>query len=155
VRGAQVSIQALDGVMMKSVVDLVATPLTYLAASGTPTPVPVGYEGKTFTPPITGPWLEASSLSVSSDQRLQTADKYIRILQIDVNDEMNIGTGRLKALVDQVLAWYKPRRLFKNAEATQGFRVKKRDDSSRHIYGGYQSIVVSVTFDGSVDREFS
>jgi hypothetical protein len=115
----------------------------------------VGYEGISFDPPNTGPWLEASSLAVSSNQQLQTVDKYIRILQIDVNDEMNIGTGRLKTLVDQVLAWYKPRRLFTNADATQKFRVKKSDDSPRRIYGGYQSIVVSITFDGSVDRAFS
>ena len=147
------SILTLDGVMMKSFADLAAT-LTYLVGV-TPTPIPVGNEGIAFVPPDTGPWAYATVLPVSSDQKLQTADKYIRILQIDCNDEMNIGTGRLKTLVDQVLTYYAPRRLFSNTAGTQKFRVKKSDDSTVRIYGGYQSCAVSITFDGFVDRAFS
>src|SRR6266705_1973492 len=143
------SVQVLDGVMMKSYVDLLST-LTYLVGA-TPTAIPFGSEGVVFTPPDTGPWTYATVLPVSSEQHLQTADKYIRILQIDCNDEMNIGTGRLKTgLVDKVLDYYAPRRLFTNTEGTQKFRVKKSSDGTVRIYGGYQSVAVSITFDGSV-----
>jgi hypothetical protein len=148
------SLVELNGVMLQSYADLLAT-LTYLldTTPPTPRPVPYGYEGIPFTPPGAGLWSYATVVPVSSDQRLQTADKYIRILQIDCNDEMNIGTGRLTALCDQIMAYYKPRRLFSlNA---QKLRVKKSDDAPVRIYGGYQSVALSITFDGSVDREFS
>jgi hypothetical protein len=136
------SITALNGVIMKSFKDL------GLAC-------PVGYEGVAFTPPDAGLWAYATIMPVSSDQRLQTADKYIRILQVDCNGDMNVGTGDLAGLIDQILSYYKPRRLFTNTAGTQKLRVKKSDDGVIRIYGGYQSAAVSITFDGSVDREFS
>lgn len=136
------SLVVLNGVILKSFADLGLS-------------CPFGYEGLAFVPPDTGLWAFASVLAVSSDQRLQTADKYIRMLQIDCNGDMNIGTGVLTGLVDQVLAFYYPRRLLTNTAATQKLRVKKSSDSPIRLYGGYQSIVATITFDGSVDRAFS
>lgn len=148
------SILDLDGVMMKSYDDLLST-LTW-TFNGVATPIPFGNENIPFKPPNEGPWAFATILPVKSDQSLQTVDKYIRILQIDCNDDMNIGTGRLKALlVTKVLAYYAPRRLFSNTAGTQKFRVKKSDDGGVRNFGGHQQGVVSVTFDGSLDRAFS
>lgn len=147
------SVLLLDGIMMKSFNALAAT-MTYLVGT-TPTPVAFGNEGVAFKPPDTGPWMYATALPVSNDEKLQTVDKFVRILQIDCNDEMNIGTGRLKTIADKVLAYYWPRRLFNNTANTQKFRVRSTADSPVRIYGGYQSIAVSITFDGSVDRPFS
>ncbi len=150
-----IDIQDIDGIMMKSYTDLMAT-LTYLNALAVATPIPYGSEGIAFTPPDTGPYTYATVLPVSNDQSLQTVDKYIRMLQIDCFDEMNIGTGRLKkGLVGQILAYYKPRRLFANTANTQKLRIKRSQDNTVRIYGGYQQVALTITFDGSVDRAFS
>lgn len=134
------SLVNLNGVIMKSLADLGM-------------PCPFGYEGINFKPPDSGLWAYATIMPVSSDQRLQTADKYVRILQIDCNFDMNQGTGDLTGLADTILEYYAPRKLF--SLGSQKLRVKKSEDGVIRIFGGYQSLVVTITFDGSVDRSFS
>jgi hypothetical protein len=134
------SLIALNGVIMQSVVDL-----GFIC--------PLGFEGRTFTPPQTGLWVYATILPVSSDQSLQTVDKFTRLLQLDCNDQMNTGTAGVTGLADQALSYYYPRRLF--LLNGQSARAVKSDDSNIRIYGGYQSISVSIRFKAIVSRAFS
>lgn len=147
------SILDIDGVLMKSYEDLLSTLMW--SYNGVDIPIQFGNEGVPFKPPKEGLWAFASIMPVKSDQSLQTVDKYIRILQVDCNDDMNAGTGRLKALlVRKVLAYYSPRRLFSNTAGTLKFRVRKSEDGGVRNFGGHQQASVSITFDGSLDRAF-
>jgi hypothetical protein len=136
-----ISILALNGTIMQSFVNLALS-------------CPLGYEGRTLdASQKSGQWAYASIMPVSSVQTLQTVDKYIRLLQVDCNDQMNAGTAGIDGLVDQVMNYYYPRRLF--TYNGQGARVTKSDDSALRIFGGYQSVAVTIRFVSAVGRPFS
>lgn len=136
-----------------------ATIMEALAGFTWPTdPFPIGYQGQPFTPPTPDgtdnvQWASVNLIPASVEQNLQTLDKVRELLQIDIKGPMNHGTAKLTALRDQLLTYFRPRRLF--TRNGQNAKVRKTSATNILIFGGWQQISVTVTFGFSAERAFS
>jgi len=114
--------------------------------------LPTAYEGFPFTPPDATPWARLFWLPVRTDSRLQTADKYTGILQIDLNFPLGLGTRAAHDGAQALLDHFRPYRTF--AYDTVILSVRSREPSSIRNEGGWQTVTVSVTFATAMDRAF-
>lgn len=145
------SVFNLEAVMWQSAVDCV-TSLQQTLGGVPNSQVPSIFEGVAANPPDTGQYVYVTMLPISSDHKLQTLDRYVRALQLDLYDQMNIGTGGLRSLRDQVDGFYLPRRIF--SYTGQNATVIDTDESARREYGGYQVISFTVKFRASIVRQY-
>lgn len=104
---------------------------------------PVAWEGKTFTPPSSTPWLAVWLLPAYTDA-LQTIDKHGGILQIDVNHPLNAGAPKLLQDADTLLRYFASGKRFQTG--SQAVTVRKREASRILQVDGWLRVSVSVSY---------
>lgn len=118
--------------------------------------LPTAYQGFPFDPetdvPAGSAWIRLHWLPVSRDQRLQTVDRIVGILQLDVHYPMGRGTRAIKETAGALLAHFRPFRRF--AFDTGGITVLRREEGAARDVNGWQTLIVSVTFRTMADRDF-
>jgi hypothetical protein len=108
------------------------------------------YEGFTFTPVYPTPWARLWWLPVSRNQRLQTIDRVLGILQVDLSYERDQGTAAIRGKAAEVMAYYAPHRSF--TSNAQTIAVRSTEESSLREAEGWQRMSVSITFKAAVTR---
>jgi len=115
--------------------------------------LPTEYENMPLSPtPQNAPWARLFWLPVENDEKLQTADKYSGILQIDLIVPAGKGTADLHEYANQVTDFFLPFRLFTSGSVS--LRVLGRTPSSVRVGGGWATLTVSVRMSTVLDRVF-